>query len=100
VWAFIKPHEQKADLLLRLAQEICEGIGMCTNGKMARLINVLQGYDETLEFEAPKDVFYGRIALLRNIPIEERHVAAMALFTEYHIPAEEQANWLTPLLEA
>ena len=100
VWAFIKPHEQKDDLLLRLAQEVCEGIGMCTNGKMARLINVLQGYDETLEFEAPKDIFYGRIALLRNIPMEERQAAAQALFAEFHIPTEEHTNWLTPLLEA
>lgn len=99
VWAFIRSHVHKADLTLRLAQETAEGIGMCSNGKMARLINVLQGYDETLEAEKPKELFQAAIALLMNRPFSEREAAARNLFSEYNIPEAEHAVWLEPLLE-
>jgi hypothetical protein len=100
VWAFIQLHEHRNDLILRLAQEVCEGIRMCTNGKMARLVNVLQGYDDTLEMEAPKELFQGRIALLMKSPLAEREQAARALLQEFQIPEQEHASWIGPLLEA
>jgi hypothetical protein len=100
VWAYIKPHANKQDLVLRLAQEVCEGIKMCTNGKMARLINVLQGYDETLEFAKPKELFQSRMALLLDRPLAERGAEARALFAEFDIPEDQHTHWLTPLLEA
>jgi hypothetical protein len=99
VWAYIREHENKKDLVLRLAQETAEGIGMCSNGKMARLVNVLQGYDETLEMEKPKELFQAAIALLMNRPHTEREAAAQSLFMEYAIPDAEQSAWLEPLLE-
>jgi hypothetical protein len=84
-------------MFIRLAQEIAEGMGMCTNGKMARLINVLQGYDDTLEIDPPKEVFQEKIALLMKRPAEERAEAARALFIEFLIPEAEQAPWLESL---
>ena len=100
VWTFIRAHTNREDMILRLAQEVCEGIRMCTNGKMARLVNVLQGFDDTLEMEVPKELFQGRIALLMNLPMEQRESSARSLFVEFQIPEEEQALWLNPLLEA
>ena len=99
VWAFIREHEHRATLQTRLAQEVCEGYRMCSNGKMARLVNVLQGFDETLDTEAPKEVFQARIALLMKQPQPTREAAARALFTEFNIPEEEHDVWLEPLLE-
>jgi hypothetical protein len=99
VWAFIRPHIHRNELLVRLAQEVAEGRRMCGNGKMARLVNVLQGYDETLEVDAPKELFQGRIALLMDIPVNDRRPAAEALFQEFQIPEEEREAWLEPLLE-
>jgi hypothetical protein len=101
VWTFIRTHKYRHDIFIRLAQEIAEGIGMCTNGKMARLVNVLQGFDETLLVEAPKEVFQDKFALLRKLPkgTGERGVAAQALFEEFSIPEAERAVWLEALLE-
>jgi len=101
VWTFIRSHKHRDDIFLRLAQEILEGIGMCTNGKMARLVNVLQGFDETLLVDAPKEVFQDKFALLRKLPnaAGERGVAAQALFEEFSIPEAERAVWLEALLE-
>jgi hypothetical protein len=100
VWAYIRQHAEKKELTLRLAQEVCEGIQMCTNGKMARLVNVLQGYDDTLEHAKPRELFQSRFSLLKDRPATEREQAANELFTEFQIPAEERQHWLEPLLEA
>jgi len=82
-----------------LGQEIAEGLGQCSNGKMARLVNALQGFDDTLELDPPKELFQNQIALLRGTPAEERDAGARALFREYGIPAEEHAAWLEALAE-
>jgi hypothetical protein len=99
VWAYIRSHEHRGDLFIRLAQEIAEGVSQCSNGKMARLVNTLQGFDDTLEMEAPKELFQNKIALVMSRPLAEREAEARTLFTEYSIPEVEQAAWLEPLLE-
>ena len=99
VWAYVCGHAEKAELTQRLAEELYEGIGMCSNGKMARLINILQGYDESLETAAPRELFQQRIAELASKPMSERTAAAHALFAEFRIPEDEHAVWLEPLLE-
>jgi hypothetical protein len=101
VWAIIRNHQYKRGLVVRLAQEVLDGRKMCTNGKMARLINVLQGFDDTVEMDLtpPREHFQNKIAALAARPLEERSAAARSLFVEYNIPVEEQNVWLEPLLE-
>jgi hypothetical protein len=97
VWAYVCGHAEKNELTQRLAEELYEGIGMCSNGKMARLINILQGYDESLETAAPRELFQQRIAELMSKPLTERTIAAHALFAEFRIPEAEHETWLAPL---
>jgi hypothetical protein len=99
IWAYIHPHEQRVELIIRLAQEICEGIQSCSNGKMARLVNVVRGFDDTLEFDIPRELFHTKFATLRNVPVASRAAAANQVFQEFNIPADEQNVWLTPLME-
>jgi len=99
VWAYIHPHEHRIELILRLAQEVCDGLGVCSNGKMAHLVNVLQGFDETLEFDLPRELFQTKFERLRHRPVAEREAAANDIFREFHIPEEERNEWLTPLME-
>jgi hypothetical protein len=100
IWAYIRGHAEKAELIQRLAEELYEGRGMCANGKMARLINVVQGYDESLENPAPRELFQQRMGELSSKPVAERESAARELFAEFRIPEAEHAAWLEPLLEA
>jgi len=100
VWAYIRGHQDRFELFIRLGQEIAEGVGQCSNGKMARLVNVLRGFDDTLEVDPPKEVFQNKIAMLQHVPLAEREPAARLLFQEFEIPSEEQNAWLEPLLEA
>jgi len=99
IWAYIHPHEQRVELIIRLAQEVCEGIQSCSNGKMARLINVVRGFDDTLEFDIPRELFHTKFATLRNLPVASRTAAANQVFQEFNIPADERNVWLTPLME-
>jgi hypothetical protein len=103
VWAFIKQHQHKKDIVIRLAQEVQEGIKQCSNGKMARLVNVLRGFDEKLDDiptgEALMLMFQNKFARLMDKPMEERRSAAQSLFEEYSIPEPDRDAWLLPLLE-
>jgi hypothetical protein len=97
VWAYIRSHEHRVDLVYRLLQELNDGRGSCVNGKMARLINTLQGYDDTVTMPPPREVFQTQIERLRSRPVEERSSEARRLFEEYQIPGDEQAPWLEAL---
>jgi hypothetical protein len=99
VWLFIRSHKERDELFVRLGQEIAEGVGQCTNGKMARLVNVLQGYDDTLEVDPPREAFHDKIAKLMKLPKEERIDMARSLFLEFSIPVEEQTAWIDSLNE-
>jgi len=101
VWAYIRSHTHRNDLIYRLVQELSDGRRTCTNGKMARLINTLQGYDDTLTMDPPREVFQEQIARLSSRPIAERTTEVRRLFEEYRIPVGEQGPWLEALeLEA
>jgi hypothetical protein len=99
VWAFIRAHTEKNELVIRLGQEVADGYGTCANGKMARLVNVLRGYDETLVLNPPKEVFQEKMARLRGRPSEERGPAAAALFEEYGVAEGERGAWLEALAD-
>jgi len=99
VWAFLRGHVHRDALFVRLIQEIAEGLGQCSNGKMARLINALQGFDHTLDLDPPKELFQNHIVMLRGRPKAEREERAAALFTEYAIPEAERSAWLEALEE-
>jgi hypothetical protein len=94
IWGFIRHHKERRELFIRLIQEIVEGIGMCTNGKMARLVNVLQGYDETLHVDPPMELFHEKMAALMKHPKMERIDAARILFVEFSILESDQKPWL------
>ena len=100
VWVSIKRHEHRIALCNRLFEEVQSGIGMCSNGKMTRLLNVLQGFDEQIVASIGRDAFQNKFATLTGLPLAERGAAAAAVFAEHHIPLAEQAAWLDPLMEA
>ena len=104
VWAYIRVHNERSELVRRLVQEVVGGIKMCVNGKMAHLVNTLYAYDEEITAvmqneTPPREIFQAKFATLLNLPLNERSEAATAIFNEYKIPEAERAEWLNPLLE-
>ena len=44
VWNVARVHKDKDELIRRLAEEIHEGNGQCTTGRVGRLVNALRGF--------------------------------------------------------
>jgi hypothetical protein len=101
IWSYIKPHNDSNEMMKRLGEELMDCRGMCSNGKIARLVNALQGFMEGLSMPVDKmEVFQGKFAKLMEMPKMKRVVAALDLFKEYEIPEDKQEDWFMPLVEA
>jgi hypothetical protein len=103
IWMLMKEINKKdkeSQINYRFVCEILDGIGKCSNGKMARLINVLRGFDDSFDLSTKsRDAFQFAIANLRKLPIDERKVEAVNLFEEFDIPKDEHEVWLDALLD-
>jgi hypothetical protein len=101
VWGLIQKSKHKEDLEQRLWEEAVDSLGMCTQGHMTRLANVLQGFEEAIEapkVEIPKgERLQTAMAQIAELPIGERESAARRVFAELEIPEERQGSWLEAL---
>jgi hypothetical protein len=102
VWQYIKASPDSADLKKILKAEMQDNIGMCAQGNLSRLCNILSGYMEGLVVDAKsKNELIGeRLAPLMDIiNAEERAAAGRRILEELNVPAEERDIWLQPLIE-
>jgi hypothetical protein len=92
-----------ADVLRRLAEELYEGIGMCCQGKMTRLINALRGFDEELDdipLVSQSELLQMTMACISALALSERGAAVAAAFLDYGVPETEQDAWRSAIMEA
>jgi hypothetical protein len=92
-----KEDERKSEMYRRAWEECTESVGMCCEGHISRLCNVLVGFDDA--FQPP--VSFGELLQSKmsaiaglDVPEEEKRRQATAFFDEYGTPAEERAAWL------
>lgn len=98
VWQYIKNSPDKADLCKIFAQEMEDSIGMCAQGNLTRLCNVLSGYLEGVNMESTGEQLQRRMALLMEVDRpEDRLAQGRALLEELHIPNAEWRAWLDAL---
>jgi len=98
IWGVLRRHPNRQELLRRLLEETIDGIDTCGNGKLARLVNVLQGYDIVKPIRS-NDAFQNRMVQIATFPLLERKQAALTLCREYKISPKLQEDWITYLLE-
>ena len=100
LWARVQRTEDKelrAELRLRVAQEVVESEDMCCEGHISRLVNVLVGFDDA--FKAPVsvgEILQQKMAAIvgKEIETEVKQSEARSVFAELGIPVAEQAAWL------
>jgi len=112
IWITINAHPCKVALIERLFEELIDGVGKCPNGKLARLFNVLQGFDNSnsnsnnsnsnsnspATATAIRQAFQNKFATLRHLSNrKDQYKAALDIFEEYQIPVDEQVAWLDAL---
>jgi hypothetical protein len=105
VWSFAFSQSATAqrEIMFRLIEEVMDGRGMCCQGKMSRLVNVLRGFDPALD-DVPvlsiSEQLQARMSVISTLPVAERPAAAATAFAELGIPEAEQAPWLEAALDA
>jgi hypothetical protein len=99
VWQFISKSPDKADLKKILASELRDNIGMCAQGNLSRICNVLQGYLEGIEQKESVNTILGReFAKLMEIETEsERLNKGKLILFNNNVPEGEWETWLEPL---
>lgn len=98
VWQFIKNSEHHEDLKKILASELVDSIGMCAQGNLSRICNVLTGYMDGLDVRSDREILGDKMAQLRDIEnVEQRIQFGRALLHNLHIPEEEWIPWLEAL---
>ena len=100
LWTKIKGFEPEVrdELIKRLFEEAYEAVGLCADGHVGRLCNVLVGFDPEFTCSlSPMEYFQNNIALIaENIhaPHATKILQAKALMDEIKMPEEERGAWL------
>ena len=100
LWAKIKTYEPelKVELVKRLFEEASEAVGLCADGHVGRLCNVLVGFDPEFTCSlSPMEYFQNNIALIAgniHAPMSTKILQAKALMDDIKMPEEEREAWL------
>lgn len=99
VYAYIKNSPDKKDLYKILRQELTDNLGMCAQGNLTRLCNVLAGYLEGIgSQESPADRLGRELPKLMDIEDEARRMdVARSVLRDSGLPEAEWAPWLEAL---
>jgi len=99
VYAYIKNSPDKKDLFKILRAELTDNLGMCAQGNLTRLCNVLAGYLEGIgSQESPADRLGRELPKLLEIEDEtQRMEVARGVLRDTGLPETEWAPWLEAL---
>jgi len=99
VWQYVRNSEHKDELCKILRQELQDNIGMCLQGNLTRLCNVLAGYMDGIgPQESPAERLGREMPKLMEIEdIEARMNTARIVLRDVGLPENEWAPWLEAL---
>lgn len=99
VWQYVKNSPDKADLCVIIKSEMEDNIGMCAQGNLSRICNVLAGILEGIGSQESLSERLGRLIgpLLEIEDARQRISRAMGILTENNVPDDEWSAWIDPL---
>jgi len=102
LWVLIEqqPVAERAELKTRLWEEATESVGMCCEGHIARLVNVMSGFDETFQPRVSVgEAIQTKMAQIAGMGLSaaEKVAQARAFLTELAVSVEDQTPWLEAL---
>ena len=100
VWQYIKTSPDKEDLKKILKSEMRDNIGMCAQGNLSRLTNILAGYIDCVKVVESMSDKMGRLLppLMEIEDIPQRLIAAARVFVEAGLPPDQWEAWASGLL--
>jgi hypothetical protein len=98
VWQYIKNSPDKESLCRIFADEMSDSIGMCAQGNLTRLCNVLAGYLEGVNMQSQAEKLQNKMARIAELEnAAERLAQGRSVLRELNVPAVEWNNWLDAL---
>ena len=98
VWQFIRTSEDADNLRKILKTELQDNVGMCAQGNLSRLCNVLSGYIEGLTTPPIAEILGDLLPPLASIAsLDARYTAAVEILRTHSVPEEIWNDWLEPL---
>ena len=100
LWAMVQgtsDPDMRQELRCRVAQEVIESKGMCCEGHVSRLVNVMVGFDDAFKPPvATGEVLQNKMAAIaaKEVDTEIKQAEARSVFAELGIPEAEHAAWL------
>lgn len=92
-----KDDEVQAELFKRAFEECLESVGMCCEGHISRLSNVMVGFDDAFEPPVPfGEILQNKMAAISAMEIEpdEKRTLATEFLNEFAVPDGERSAWL------
>jgi len=101
VWQYIKGHADKACLMGILKQELEDNIGMCAQGNLSRICNVVAGFMEGVGSQESLAERLGRLLspLMSVEDAYDRMHSAYTIMKENGVPHDEWETWTGPLVD-
>ena len=93
----VKDDEMRRELFKRAYEECFESVGMCCDGHISRLCNVLVGFDDAFAPPVPfGEILQNKMSSIAALEVEteEKIRQAVAFFTEFAVPEADRAAWL------
>ena len=100
LWSKMKTSALRAELELRLWQEMEDSLGMCCDGHISRLTNVLSGFDDAFAPQlSPAEMLQNRMAVIAGMEggIILQVAEAMNAFKELSVPEDQWEAWIDAL---
>lgn len=95
LWAKIKTYdtETRLELVKRLWEETSEAVGLCAQGHISRLANVLVGFDDNF---VSQQTIHDALAYINRleIPVHIKIEKAIVVMDEMSLPQTERQAWL------
>lgn len=89
--------ETQNEMYKRVFEECQDSVGMCCDGHISRLCNVLVGFDDTFEPPVPfGEILQNKMAAIYALDIEpsEKIKQATEFFNEFAVPEEDRVAWI------
>lgn len=101
VWQYIKGHTDKECLIGILKQELEDNIGMCAQGNLSRICNVVAGFMEGVGSQESLAERLGRLLspLMAVEDAYDRMHAAYTIMKENNVPHDDWETWAGPLVD-
>jgi len=95
VWAYVSVHPERAELCSRIRDELVDNIGMCAQGNLSRICNMVTGYIDGIQpVVAQGELLQNRISAIASDSNDNKIERAVAVFHELQIPEDQWAPWI------